>query len=312
MEWLEVMVKTPVENQELVSNILYEAGVTGLAIEDPQDIIDLSSREEDWDFIDESILEFEEGVITIKAYFPESESLMDTIAFIKNKIENNHLPNGNRPLGKMITSKIEDKDWSETWKKHYKPTKMGKNILIKPSWEAYEKKPNEIIIELDPGMAFGTGTHETTIMCTEALEEYLRPGDSVFDVGCGSGILSIVAAKLGAEEVIGIDMDELAVMVAKDNIKISGVEEIVEIRKGNLLDTIKGKSDIIVANIIAEVIVAMTKDIGGYLNDNGIFITSGIILDKIDKVENALRDNQFKIINKQIMNEWACIIATKI
>lgn len=312
MEWLEVMVKTSVEDQEAVSNILYEAGVTGLAIEDPQDIIDLSSREEDWDFIDESILEFEEGVITIKAYFPESESLLDTIAFIKNKIENNHLFNGNRPLGKMITSKIEDKDWSETWKKHYKPTKIGKNILIKPSWEAYEEKPNEIIIELDSGMAFGTGTHETTIMCTEALEEYLRPGDSVFDVGCGSGILSIVAAKLGAEKVIGIDMDELAVMVAKDNIKISGVEEIVEIRKGNLLDTIKGKSDIIVANIIAEVIVEMTKDIGGYLKDNGIFITSGIILDKIDQVENALRDNQFKIVNKQIMNEWACIVATKI
>lgn len=191
----------------------------------------------------------------------------------------------NAEENEITINTVDDEDFAETWKKYYKPIKIGNRILIKPSWEEYTLDENDILIELDPGMAFGTGTHETTAMCTEALEKYVKPEDIVYDIGCGSGILSIVAAKLGAKKVVGVDLDELCVKVSNENIVLNHVKQIVEIKKGNLLDVVEGKANIIVSNIIAEIIASMTKDLKHYLVDNGIFITSGIIIEKIPLVE---------------------------
>lgn len=158
-------------------------------------------------------------------------------------------------------------------------------------------------------MAFGTGSHETTMMCTEALEEYVNQGDTVFDVGCGSGILAIVAGKLGAKDVIAIDLDETCVKVSKENVEKNNVSSIVDVKHGNLLDLIQGKADIVVANIIAEIIVDITKDLKDYLYDDGIFICSGIISEKKSMVEESLLSNNFKILQVKENNGWVCIIS---
>ena len=311
MKWTEVQVSTSSENEDIVSDILYDTGAMGLLIEDPRDIIELSKRVDDWDFIDASLLDMDSEAVIIKAYFPETQDVAEIITIIKRKVETGPVLLGDSPLGQVIVSQVDEKDWAESWKKYYKPKRIGKNIVIKPSWEDFHSLPNDLVIELDPGMAFGTGTHETTIMCVEALESYVRTDSTVFDIGCGSGVLGIVAAKLGAKKVIGVDLDEVSVRVSNENIKINNVEHIMEIRKGNLLEVINSKANIIVSNIIAEIIAKMTQDISGFLEDGGIFITSGIIIEKIYMVEEALIENGFKILEVKKMNSWACIIASK-
>ncbi|MFS8540542.1 MAG: 50S ribosomal protein L11 methyltransferase [Tissierellales bacterium] len=309
MKWIEVQIKTTTELEEIVCGIMYDLGVSGLAIEDPNDILAFQQSEENWDFIDPELINQDyEGVI-IKAYFPESDDITDKIELVRENIERNPLIETGKSLGQVTVSEINDMDWAENWKKYYKPVRIGDKIVIKPSWEDYEQKDGDIVIELDPGMAFGTGTHETTILCVEALEKYVKKDAIVYDVGCGSGILSIVAAKLGAKKVIGIDIDDLSVKTSKENVKINGVEEIVEIVKGNLLDNVSGKADIIVSNIIAEIIINMIPNLKDYLIHNGIFIASGIITEKLEKVKEALVNNGFSIVEEKTMNDWAVIIA---
>lgn len=308
MNWTEVQIKTTAELEDLVSSILYDVGATGLAIEDPRDILELSKSEGKWDYVDPSLLDLDCDGITIKAYFSESEDLEDKIQYIRDKINTN--PMFNKEENLVSISLVDDNDWAESWKKYYKPIRIGEKIIIKPSWETYELEQNDIMIELDPGMAFGTGTHETTAMCTEALEKYLKSRDVVYDIGCGSGILSIVAAKLGAEKVIGVDLDELCIKVSNENIVLNKVDDIVEIRQGNLLDVVEEKANIIVSNIIAEIIAEMTKDLRDYLKDDGMFITSGIIVEKVNLVKKSLLENGFKIIDIIERKGWACIIAS--
>ncbi|MBW4827327.1 MAG: 50S ribosomal protein L11 methyltransferase [Clostridiaceae bacterium] len=309
MKWIEVQIKTTTEAEEAVANILYEAGVGGLAIEDPKDVLTFTKNEEAWDYIDEKLLEQDfEGVI-IKGYFQESEDLIDKIELIRQNIEKIPQYNLDKGLGEVTLAEVYEKDWAEAWKKYYKPKKIGEKIVIKPTWEEYEKKENEIIIELDPGMAFGTGTHETTSMCIRQLENHVKKDDTVFDIGCGSGILSIVAAKLGAIKVIGVDLDELPVKVSKENIVLNNVQDIVDIRRGNLLDVVDERANLIVSNIIAEIIVDLIKDIKGYLNSDGIFISSGIILEKLPLVEEALKEEGFNILEVSKIKDWACVVA---
>ncbi len=309
MKWIEVQVKTTAEAVETVSSILYDVGAGGLSIEDPNDIILYAESDECWDYIEPSLLEQQfEGVI-VKAYFPEGEDLIDKIELIKQNVELIPQYNLDKGLGEVTTSEVYEKDWAEAWKKYYKPKKIGDRIVVKPSWEEYDKEDNDIILELDPGMAFGTGTHETTILCIRQLEKYIKSGQTVFDVGCGSGILSIAAAKLGAEKVISVDFDELAIKVTNENARINHVENILDIRHGNLLDVVNETSDIIVANIIAEIIVVLTKDIPKFLKKGGVFITSGIIHEKIDMVKTAMIAEGLEIIDTIILGEWASVVA---
>ncbi len=312
MKWVEVVVKTVPENEDMISDILYQAGALGLAIEDPQDFKDLSNNKESWDFIDESLMDFlDDGTISLKAYFAENHDIEKIIRFINDKIITEPFERDGKYLGDVKLNSVDDEDFAETWKQYYKPLKIGQRIVIKPSWEEYQDKEDDIIIELDPGMAFGTGTHETTSMCIEALESFLKPGDHVYDIGCGSGILSIAAAKLGADKVVGVDIDPVCIEVSNKNIKINNIGNKVKVYKGDLFDVLDDKVDLIVSNIIAEIIAGMVEDLHNFLKDEGIFITSGIILDKIDLVESALLQNGFKILEINRQKEWACIIAQK-
>lgn len=311
MKWIEVKIKTTTEAVEIVSNILYEVGVGGLVIEDPNDIID-SKENETWDYIDSKLLDQDFERVIVKGYLQESEDLKDKIELIIENVEKIPQFCRNKELGEVtqvVTTEIENEDWSKTWKKYYKPKKIGEKVVIKPSWEEYTKKDGEVIIEIDPGTAFGTGTHETTIMCIRQLEKYVHSLDTVVDVGCGTGILSIGAAKLGAMSVVGVDLDEECVKVSRENVRKNGVTGAVQVKHGNMLDKVDCKANVVVANIVANIIKIIAKDIKVFLEEDGVFIASGIILDKLQEVKDSLEENGLMVIDETIMGEWACVVA---
>ncbi|MBF1051556.1 MAG: 50S ribosomal protein L11 methyltransferase, partial [Peptostreptococcaceae bacterium] len=200
-------------------------------------------------------------------------------------------------------------NWENEWKKYFKTIKVSDSIVIKPTWEEYTKKENEKIIDIDPGMAFGTGTHETTRMCIKAIEKYIKQNDILIDIGCGSGILSIAGAHLGAKNVIGVDLDKLAVKISKENVELNGYKDVIDIRYGDLTDVITEKADIIVANIIADAIVMLSKGVSNFMNDDAYFISSGIINDKKNYVQENLIKNGFEILEINNEGEWNCIVA---
>ncbi|MEJ8554314.1 50S ribosomal protein L11 methyltransferase [Tepidibacter sp. Z1-5] len=311
MKWIEVTIKTTTEAVEAVTSILYECEVGGVVIEDPNDFLFQDKEEIAWDYIEENVFETGyEGVI-IKAYLNEQKNIVGEVEMIREKIK--LLPTYGIEIGEgsVNISEVDEQDWANSWKQYYKPAKVGEKIVVKPTWEEYEKNDGDIVIELDPGMAFGTGTHETTTMCIRELEKRINNEDVVFDIGCGSGILSIAAAKLGAKKTIGVDLDEVAVKVSKENAELNNVDSSVEIRYGNLMNVVTEKADIVVANIIADIIAILAKDVSNFLNDEGIFIASGIILDKIEFVKAALLENNFEILEVNTMGEWSAIVSKK-
>jgi ribosomal protein L11 methyltransferase len=310
LKWIEVFVKTTSEFEEEVTNILYEANIQGIIIEDFQDVLDLEKNKNDWDIIDPDLLNnYYEGII-IKGYLEEEDDVEEKIDFIKEKIHG--LPRYDLDIRdtEVEINTIEETDWNQEWKKHFKPFPVGKNFLIKPSWEEIDEDTERKIIEIDPGMAFGTGTHATTLMCLEALENYLKEEDLVYDIGTGSGILAIAAGKLGANS-IGIDIDEDSVRTAKDNVKLNKCADNVKIIKGNLLNKAMDKADIIISNIIADAIINMSGNLNKFLKDSGIFIASGILENKKEEVIQALKANKFEILETSVMDEWLCIVARK-
>jgi len=310
LKWIEVFVKTTSEFEEEVTNILYEANIQGIIIEDFQDVLDLEKNKKDWDIIDPDLLNnYYEGII-IKGYLEEEDDVEEKIDFIKEKIHG--LPRYDLDIRdtEVEINTIEETDWNQEWKKHFKPFPVGKNFLIKPSWEEIDEDTERKIIEIDPGMAFGTGTHATTLMCLEALENYLKEEDLVYDIGTGSGILAIAAGKLGANS-IGIDIDEDSVRTAKDNVKLNKCADNVKIIKGNLLNKAMDKADIIISNIIADAIINMSGSLNKFLKDSGIFIASGILENKKEEVIQALKANKFEILETSVMDEWLCIVARK-
>ncbi|MBC3797407.1 50S ribosomal protein L11 methyltransferase [Acetobacterium tundrae] len=310
MFWKEVQITTTLEAEEAVVNAFYEAGAQGVAIQTLQDVL-LIQQDPKVNFVDESLLEMDPNVSIIRGYFSEvddTEKALDQLIAAVKTLPACGLDPGDCEL--MITE-IEEDDWANSWKKFYKPTKVGKSIVIKPTWEEYEPEKDEIVINIDPGMAFGTGTHETTQLCAIKLEEYIKPGDVVLDIGCGTGVLSLIAGKLKAKKVVAVDFDTLAVRIARENAELNDLGDMVEIREGNLLDVIDGEADVIVANILAAAIVELSGIIRPYLKENGIFISSGIIIDRLVDVLVALEAENFKILFVQQMGEWVGVVAQK-
>ncbi|MDP4176737.1 MAG: 50S ribosomal protein L11 methyltransferase [Bacillota bacterium] len=307
-KWIEVKVVTSTQAIEPVSGIFYALDVKGLAIEDPNDINGRKQGPLTWDFADVNILEYGGKAAVVTGYFSAEDKLSEIIEYINDKLielKNMGIDIGE---GRVISKEVYEEDWANNWKKYYKPTKIGEKIVIKPIWEEYKENAGEIVVEIDPGMAFGTGTHETTRMCIEALEKYVSNDTTVFDIGTGSGILAISAAKLGAGKVIGVDLDPVAVDSAKENASFNKLNNI-EILYGNLMDVVNGKAEIIVANIIAEIIVVLSEDVKKSLLPNGYFITSGIIKEREKMVTDKLISLGFKIEEVNTQGEWVCIVA---
>lgn len=311
MKWSEISIHTTHEAVEAISNILHEAGAGGVVIEDPNDLI----KERDTLFGEVYELNPddypEEGVI-IKAYLPVNSFLGETVEEIKQAINNLLLYDIDIGKNKITISEVNEEEWATAWKKYYNPVKISEKFTIVPTWETYEPaSSDELIIELDPGMAFGTGTHPTTVMCIQALEKYVKPGDAVIDVGTGSGILSIAAALLGAKSVRALDLDPVAVDSAKINVKLNKVQHIVTVSQNNLLDRIEERANVIVANILAEIILRFVDDAYRLLENHGYFITSGIIQAKKQEVKEGLMKAGFTIEETLVMEDWVAFIARK-
>lgn len=306
--WIEVRVITKSEALEPVSGIFYSLDCKGVAIEDPEDILGREQGPLTWDFADINVLEHKGKVAVVKAYFAEEDNIEEILGYVNEKLV--ELKEMGIDLGeaKVEHEKMYEEDWANTWKQYYKPSKIGEKIVVKPIWEEYEQKEGELVVNLDPGMAFGTGTHETTRMCIQALEKYVKEESTVFDVGCGSGILAIAAAKLGAKLAVGVDLDPVAVESSIENVGYNNLNNI-EILHGNLVEVIDGKADIIVANILAEIICILTDDVKRVMKDGGVFITSGIIHDRVDMVCEKLEATGFEVIEKNRDGEWNCIVA---
>lgn len=306
--WIEVRVITKSEALEPISGIFYSLDCKGVAIEDPEDILGREQGPLTWDFADINVLEHKGKVAVVKAYFAEEDNIEDVLAYVNERLS--ELKEMGLDLGeaKVEHEKMYEEDWANTWKQYYKPSKVGEKIVVKPIWEEYEAKEGELVVDLDPGMAFGTGTHETTRMCIQALERYVKEESTVFDVGCGSGILAIAAAKLGAKLAVGVDLDPVAVESSIENVGYNKLNNI-EILHGNLVEVIDGKADIVVANILAEIICILTDDVKRVLKDGGTFITSGIIHDRVDMVCEKLEATGFEVIEKNRDGEWNCIVA---
>lgn len=283
MQWIEVNVAVTHEAVEAVADMLTSIGSKGVAIEDPQLINDLRNSGT-WELCDIPEQENTE-VVTVSAYYADDEKLEKRLAEINEQLELIEERIGKYRFGNTRFRKVNEQDWANEWKQYFHVTHVGKSLVSKPSWEEYAAKEGEHVIEIDPGMAFGTGTHHTTNMMMERLEKVITPEAEVFDVGTGSGILAIASAMLGAKSVKAVDIDGVAVRVARENVADNGLTEQIEVREGDLLHGTEGKADVIIANIIADIIIMLLKDIPQKLNDDGIFLASGIIEERVPDIE---------------------------
>jgi ribosomal protein L11 methyltransferase len=311
MKWSELAIHTTNEAVEPVSNILHEAGASGVVIEDAEDL----TKEREYKFGEIYSLnpdDFPKEGVILKAYLPVNSFLGETVEAIKLAINNLVSYDINIGANVVTISEVNEEEWATAWKKYYHPVKISQRFTIVPTWETYEPvSSDELIIELDPGMAFGTGTHPTTVMSLQALEKTVKPGQRVIDVGTGSGVLAIGAALLGASHVHALDLDDIAVTAAKINVKLNKVQDRTTVVQGNLLDTIKEPGDVVVANILAEIIISFTDDAFQVVKPGGHYITSGIISAKKNDVKEALEASGFIVEDIMMMEDWVTIISKK-
>ena len=308
MDYIKVAIDTKEEAFEIISEMLLSVGAKGTQAEGGG-IPDVSG----YDYVDEDEIISEDFAAI--AYFAQDGEVNAKLREIQGKLDEFKKADFGVELGslEMTTSTVYEEDWSTAWKKYFKPQKISGRVVIKPTWEEYSPKKDEVILEIDPGMAFGTGTHETTRMCINLIEEFMKEGAQVLDVGCGSGILSVAAAKLGAQSVLGLDMDSVAVEVAKENIAVNGVEDKVEIITSDIMTGVeKGrKFDFVAANIIADIIIRLNEDISDYMKDDAVYICSGIILERKQDVLNSLAEKNFKVLKVVEMGEWCAVACSK-
>lgn len=313
LKWSEISIHTTQEAIEPVANILHEAGASGVVIEDPEVLArDVDHQNEFGELYQLNPNDYPTEGVVVKGYLPVNSFLGETVEEIKTQLNNLLLHSINLGLGTVTLTEVHEEDWAHAWKKYYKPVKISDKITVSPSWEEYiPQDAQEIVIELDPGMAFGTGTHPTTVLCVQALEQVIKQGDEVIDVGCGSGVLSIAAAKLGASSVLALDLDHIAVKVTKENVKINKLSSQIDVKQNNLLDHVDAKPDLIVANILAEVILRFVDKAYHLVKQGGYFVTSGIITVKKQEVKEALISQGFSIEETLVMEDWVAFIAKK-
>ena len=318
MKYYQIDIETTAEGIEIVIGKLMAAGIENTAVTDPHDIELLMNRKESyaWDYVDSVVTKkmSEDPKITLYSEeYSDVEKTMRALHELSIEVRDGIYGEG-VDFGQLrpIINIRDDSEWKDKWKDYFKTFRVSRHIIVKPTWEKnLEVKPDDIVIEIDPGMAFGTGTHETTSMCIELLDKYMEKEDFVLDAGCGSGILSIAAAKLGAKKVLGIDIDETAVEVADENIILNDVSDIAAVQYGDVTKGIDISTDLVMANLVAELIVMITPNIPVHLKENGFFITSGILLEKKAMVLEALESCNFEIVEICEKGEWCAIAARK-
>ena len=315
MNYVELTVYTTHEGEELISSKLWEYTEYGVSVCDENDVLELiNKRRNTWDYLDDSVTEnLGSGVTMVKAYFDLSDSDSKISSLIKEFAVMRDNARGFINFGTLETAKriVDGDDWIEVWRKHYRPMKIGK-IVVCPEWVDYNNNDDDLVVKIDSNMAFGTGEHETTSMCIEFLSKYVNSGTTVIDVGTGSGILGISSILLGAKRAVMTDIDVVAVETAKHNAKLNGVEDKCLISLDDLVSESDAVGDIVVANITADVLCVLAKDIKKHVKEKTILILSGILRERADDVVNAYLPLGYKIINSESKGEWVALVMEKL
>lgn len=323
MKYLELKINTKHKDAETVQAVLIEAGFTSMQIDDPLDALDIAEHRElyKYDYINEEISQKAAGAesardaaVTVSLFFPDDEEGHAQLREAEDIL--GKLRDGGAELSFGASETGDDSEWLYKWQEYFKPARVGERIVVKPGWEDYSPEPGDLVIEMDPGMAFGSGLHETTSMCVKALEKVLgdaEPGEKikVLDVGTGTGILAMAAVLLGADEAFGIDIDEEAVRVSNENIVKNGMTDRIRIEKGNLIDGVDYEADIIVANLMADLVMMLSPAAASQIRPGGIYITSGILDIKEEAVKKAIADAGFEITEVLADGEWRAIVARR-
>ena len=305
MKWCEISIQTSHEAVELIAEIFRDLGASGVVIEDPELVNDYITSGK-WDYTDIPIAK-ETEVVVEKAYLPVNGELEGRIQTLQQEIKALESRGVNTAPAVLTTAELQDEDWSDTWKQYFHTEKPGERVVIKPTWEEYEPKDDEVVIELDPGAAFGTGTHATTSMCIRQLEKLVKPGMTVFDVGTGSGILSIISAKLGATNIQAVDYDDSVLKIVEENLEQNNVQDIISVAQSDLMQNVHGKAELIIANIIADIIIRLFDQLDEHLEQGGTLLTSGIIEDRIEDVLAAAEAHGYGVVERMESKGWACI-----
>lgn len=305
MKWCEISIQTSHEAVELIAEIFRDLGASGVVIEDPELVNDYITSGK-WDYTDIPIAK-ETEVVVEKAYLPVNGELEGRIQTLRQEIKALESRGVNTAPAVLTTAELQDEDWSDTWKQYFHTEKPGERVVIKPTWEEYEPKDDEVVIELDPGAAFGTGTHATTSMCIRQLEKLVKPGMTVFDVGTGSGILSIISAKLGAKNIQAVDYDDSVLKIIEENLEQNNVQDIISVAQSDLMQNVHGKAELVIANIIADIIIRLFDQLDEHLEQGGTLLTSGIIEDRIEDVLAAAEAHGYGVVERLENKGWACI-----
>jgi len=319
MEWKQVSIFTSTYGIDIVCDRLQSIGINGFEIEDEKDFNEfLEQNTKYWDFVDEALVRQKQGETRVKVYVKSDETLNESLSLIKEALDSLKSDSSEIDLGslRIETESLREEDWANNWKQYFKPIEVGEKILICPQWEEIPQNNSRKVFTVNPGMTFGTGTHHSTRMCVEHLEKVISGNEQMLDIGCGSGILSIISLILGAEHATALDIDENCVHVAYENLDMNGIDRgKYTVLSGDIL-TDKAlfkrinslKYDIVAANIVADVIIAIIPTVQKLIREGGIFICSGIIDERLDDVIAAINKSPFEIIKITHSGGWASVM----
>lgn len=300
--WTQIRVACAIKDLDTVCAVMSMVD-NGLMIEDANEIDKMDTCY--GELLDESMLKADRSVGAVSVYIPEERNPAACVAFLKSRLGDIKY--------ELTLSGMKEEDWADSWKQYYKPVRIGNRLIVVPTWEEYEAEADDIVLKMDPGMAFGTGTHETTRLCSMLMEEHLKPGSRVLDIGTGSGILAIAAAKLGAGKVYAYDIDPVAVRVAEENCEVNGCDNVVcgisDLLKG--VDNSEGGYDFVCANIVADILVRLAPDIAAYMKPQGLIAVSGIINTQTERVKKALLAGGLQPIVTVAENDWNAMLLIK-
>lgn len=305
MNWTEITVTVPLADTEMASAIANMTVPYGIYIEDYSDLEIKAEEIAHIDLIDEELVAKDRTKSIIHIYISECDNAAEAIAFLQERLVAAGI------AAEVSSVGVNDADWNENWKKYFKAFEVGERLAVCPSWETYENTENRTVLSIDPGAAFGTGTHATTSLCLSVLEQQVNKDSTVLDIGCGSGILAIAGVLLGAQSAVGVDIDAQSVKTAKENAEANGVLDKTEYFVGDLADKVSGKYEVICANIVADVIIRLFENVADFMTDDGVLIVSGIIDIRADDVKNAAEKHGFKITEEYTKENWCAYTIQK-
>lgn len=305
MNWTEITVSVPLECTDTAAAIANMTVPYGIYIEDYSDLEQSALEIAHIDLIDEELINKDRSESKIHIYISECDNAAESIAFLKERLAAVQIPARVESIG------VEDSDWNENWKKYFKAFEVGERLAVVPSWEKYQNTADRTVLQIDPGAAFGTGTHATTSLCLGLLDRVASSGKKVLDIGCGSGILAIAGVLLGADSAVGVDIDAQSVKTARENAEINAVSDKTEFLVGDLAEKVSGRYEIVCANIVADIIIRLFDNVADFMTDDGILIVSGIIDLRADEVKRSAAEHGFTIAEELVRDNWCAFVLTK-